>query len=380
MCVRLGETADSCRWAARIIAGEVGFNLTRMNRIAISHAAKTMDFQTEIVDRLGSVPKWGYHANAPAASEPTALAALALLHFGHPAAGRALDWLANLQSTTGAVGVMEDQNSPNWPTSLAVLAWAAAERHDATQIGLSDEAYERRALTPALSPREREKNGAPALFQWESERYIERIETGVAWMLSVEGKTIPRQANMGHDTTLVGWPWVAGTHSWLEPTAFCTLALRAAGESHHLRTIEAIRLIRDRMLAAGGWNYGNTAVLGQQLLPHIQPTGIALLALAGQPRDERLDRSIAYLTSNIGATTATASLCFALIGLAAHDVEVDSSDKWLAAAYHRTIAKGGSPHALALLALAALDRECPLITLPGGDRAWKPATITAAAH
>ena len=41
-------------------------------------------------------------------------------------------------------------------------------------------------------------------------------------------------------------------------------------------------VLLDRQLPGGGLNYGNTYVLGQLMRPHVQPTGIALLALAGE--------------------------------------------------------------------------------------------------
>ena len=34
---------------------------------------------------------------------------------------------------------------------------------------------------------------------------------------------------LGHDSTLIGWPWVEGTHSWIEPTAWAVLALKSVG-------------------------------------------------------------------------------------------------------------------------------------------------------
>ena len=90
------------------------------------------------------------------------------------------------------------------------------------------------------------------------------------------------QLLVGHDTTLQGWPWVVGTHSWVEPTAINVLALRSAGQAGHPRCREAVKLLLDRQLPEGGWNYGNTTVLGHVLRPQVQPTGLALAALAGE--------------------------------------------------------------------------------------------------
>ena len=75
---------------------------------------------------------------------------------------------------------------------------------------------------------------------------------------------------------------MSGTHSWVEPTAINVLALRSADQAGHPRCREAVKLLLDRQLPEGGWNYGNTTVLGHVLRPQVQPTGLALAALAGE--------------------------------------------------------------------------------------------------
>src|SRR5207302_5660581 len=106
------------------------------------------------------------------------------------------------------------------------------------------------------------------------------VERAVKWILETRGEALPQTPEMGHNTTLVGWPWVEDTHSWIEPTAMHVLALKAAGRGDHPRTREAVRLLIDRLLVGGGCNYGNTVVMDQGLRPHLQPTGLAMLALA----------------------------------------------------------------------------------------------------
>ena len=92
-----------------------------------------------------------------------------------------------------------------------------------------------------------------------------------AWLLEQKGNAIAVDTAIGsvvgHDTTLVGWPWVEGTHSWVEPTAMAILALDREGFGDHPRVAEGIRVVLNRALAHGGWNYGNTSVFGRQLRP-----------------------------------------------------------------------------------------------------------------
>jgi hypothetical protein len=117
-----------------------------------------------------------------------------------------------------------------------------------------------------------------------------------------------------------------------------------------------VRLLVNRLLQHGGCNYGNTFVLGQELMPHIQPTGIVMMALAGESvEDPRLERSLAYLEKNLSADTTTASLAFGLLGLAAQGRAPAERFAWLESSYNRVDVRGQSPYKIALLALAAAD-------------------------
>lgn len=256
----------------------------------------------------------GYLADGPPATEPTAWAAIALATAGRrDAAGRAADWLADQQARDGSLGVTPDAPAPQWPTSLAILAW----HHVGPQ------------------------------------RYREPIERAVAWCLRTEGTTSPQHAHIGHDTNLVGWSWAADTHSWLEPTAFAVLALRATGHGAHPRCTEAVRLLQDRLLPGGGCNYGNTLVLGQTLLPHLQPSGVVAWALVGTAAsDPRLLLTLDYLEREVARPTGSASLAFALVALAAWGRRPAAADSLIDEALRRSDATG-STYKLALLTLAA---------------------------
>jgi hypothetical protein len=277
-----------------------------------------MDWTTDLLDHLASVVPCGYHPKGPAASEPTALAGLALLAHGRFKAARAAaDWLGQIQSKDGSVGVTALQPEPRWPTSLALLLWQASDR----------------------------AGGSVA--------YADRIGRAVDWTLAAHGVPVQRDESIGHDTTLIGWSWAANTHSWLEPTALFTLALKVNGLGQHPRTREAVRLLLDRLLSEGGCNYGNTTVFGQELFPHVQPTGLVMLALAGESFDDpRMELSLDYLVGQLNAVSPTASLVYGLLGLAAHDRLPSGRLDWLRQAYLRVSGQDHSGHRLALIALA----------------------------
>jgi hypothetical protein len=298
-----------------------------------------MAWLDEAIQHLTARPACGYQRDAAPSVEPTALAALALLAAGHrDQAVPALDWLASAQSADGSLGIDRQTREPCWPTGWAILAWNTA------------------ALNPDPSTK-RKGEPSEAKAAWSA-----AARRATTWMLSVSGCPIQRedaaQRFVGHDTTLQGWPWVVGTHSWVEPTAIGVLALASAGQAGHARCREAVKLLLDRQLPAGGWNYGNTTVLGHVLRGQVQPTGLALAALADRPdiRPE-VDRSLRWLERAIGQRTTTASLCYALMGLAAHGLWPQAANGWLQSAYRRTAARQSPPYHVALLVLAAKKAE-----------------------
>lgn len=294
-----------------------------------------MAWLDRVLTELADATAWGYLPGGAAAAEPAALSALALASHGRRAAARApLDWLCTQQSADGRVGAVAGDSDPAWPTAWAVLAWQTAG-----------------AQEPASSP---------------GERYQPAIKRGIAWLLEARGTPLQKSADIGHDPTLVGWPWVLSTHSWVEPTAMAVLSLKATGRARDPRCVEGIRLLHDRLLPAGGCNYGNTEVLGQFLRPHVEPTGVCLWALAGEPdADGRTRRSLDYLRSELPRQQAAISLSYGLIGLAAHGVLLVEAESLLAAAAGRTLRRAPVAYRLALLALAAKHALPAPVSLSG---------------
>ncbi len=284
-----------------------------------------MNWIDEAIEHLAKQPICGYAPAETPAVEPTALAALALLATGrHEQAAAGLDWLTKLQSLDGSLGINADTPKPCWPTGWAILAWSTALKKLPDPTSAWDMALGR----------------------------------AVDWILTHRGTKIPRNNDQfeatGHDTMLQGWPWVLGTHSWVEPTAINTLALQSVGQTSHPNYLEAIALLVDRQLPNGGWNYGNTIVFGHELRPHVQATGLALAALGNAKQTHaKTRRSIDWLQRTLSNTTTTSSLCYALMGLAGHGIRPPDADGWLSAAYRQTVQYNNSPYHMALLVLAA---------------------------
>jgi hypothetical protein len=269
----------------------------------------------QTLEHLAALPAFGYLSGGHAAAEPTALAALAFIVNGRvDDAMRSAAALAAMQQTNGEVSVRVGERAPGWPTSLAILAWSATD----------------------------------------SAKHQREIDKSLTWLLSNRGQAVEQSGYFGHNTQLVGWAYAEQTHSWVEPTAFAVLALKAIGKVDVPAAREGVVVLIDRQLPGGGLNYGNTEVLGQFIRPHIEPTGVALLAL-GKERDAsgRLAKSIAWLQQSIGPETPPLSLAWGLLGLRAQGVTLPAAGEWLSSAAARVQARDRSPHKLALLALAA---------------------------
>ena len=85
------------------------------------------------------------------------------------------------------------------------------------------------------------------------------------------------------------------------------------------RVAEGERVLYDRECTEGGWNYGNRAVLGEDLPPYPDSTAIALIALQDQPPG-RNDRSLQALRRLIddphasGLALALGTICLSVYG------------------------------------------------------------------
>jgi hypothetical protein len=276
---------------------------------------------------------WGEQSGAPPRVEPTALACLGLLASGDSGLSRdagdavlqAASWLESVQLQDGALGLSSLLPTPNWTTPYGILVWAAVPRC----------------------------SGA--------------AERAGRWLLRQEGAAFEDHMKMfGHDPSIVGWTWVAGEHSWLEPTALAVMALRRLGQvtDRHIR--DGLRLIRDRAIPTGGWNYGNNVVFDRVLAPETTSTGLALMALAGEDKPtDIVDRSIKYLEATLPGIRTARSLCWGLLGLRAWGRQPKSADRWLAETHARISGRPDSAPRLAHLLLAAGHDSLSLFGLKG---------------
>ncbi len=214
---------------------------------------------------------WGYRADQPAHLEPTCLALLA---------GAGIGWSAIEQHAAGDGSYCLARGRPQavWPTALVLFTKAKLDR-------------------------------PPAELKLISEK-----------LLTIEGKVVRLATSDAGDIDagLLGWPWASDTFSWVEPTAWACLALRAAGMGSHPRVHEGLRLLLDRAFDHGGANYGSRMILGKQTEAIPGPTAILLLALQGVNDQPRIDAAKGYLRFTAGQTTDVENLAWIKLALSCH--------------------------------------------------------------
>lgn len=297
---------------------------------------------------------WGAREELPGSVEPTALATLALSYSRQQAdryaSARARAWLHALQRSDGSWPHSEEVQGSSWMTSLAVIAL------------------------------------------WDGDSSEPAAVSGIRWLLSQKGETPPWHVRLlaffrgqdppvEMDLALEGWPWVEGTSSWVEPTSWALLALKivdtsAVREKAEGRIGEGERMLLDRTCHGGGWNYGNTRVLGEELEPYPDTTALALMALQGARQVDvgsAITRSVESLERMLQRNDSVLSLSLSVLALQLHGRDVERLRARLLERY-RAGRLDPDTRSLTLAALA-LDRSArPFESAPAREK-----TSTAAA-
>ena len=230
---------------------------------------------------MRALPEGGFPSRSgePFRSDATAWSILTLLSFDpdHSLLGSARARLAEAQAGDGSVSIARDHTDAYWPTALSVLAWNRSSLHSS------------------------------------------HLHRGIQFLLETTGKHFKKEpdAPYQHNPSIPGWSWIADTHSWVEPTALAVCALRNNGLAQHQRVSDGVRLLMNRQLPNGGWNYGNTTVFGAELHPAPESTGAALQALASLVPYQEIKKSVDYLRIEMDRARTPIGLGWGLLGLGA---------------------------------------------------------------
>ena len=197
---------------------------------------------------------WGYFPGKQTWLEPTAYAILALKGSpaDAPAVEKAYRCLMSWQRGDGGFPAAPRLGQSSWVTSLALTLMTV-----------------RQDPGPA-----RDRAAAWLLDQRGAEK---------TWLTRLGARLGLLDA--GRSVEVTGWPWLAGTSSWVEPTAHTLVALKRAGVRDP-RVAEGEAQLLGVRCRDGGWNYGSPRALKIDLPSYAETTGVALLGLQGVGRDQ----------------------------------------------------------------------------------------------
>jgi hypothetical protein len=262
---------------------------------------------------------WGYQPGKASRLEPTCWAFLAL-------------------GSTLERSVLEQ-----WPCAEGLLL----ERHG----GAANYAFHGQALI---------------VFRWLNIEHAAGNRTLLAALQRVKGTALPPSTINRQDNSLQAWSWIDGTFSWVEPTAWCLLALKqwsaTRGAVERGRIVVAEQMLVDRCCAKGGWNYGNANMLGQELKPFVPTTALTLLSLQDRESLPEVVRSVAFLEREATSERSGTALALALMALRAYGRSADAVRNTLVAQLPTTLDLGKTVSvAMSLYALSEADRHAAVV-------------------
>ena len=287
----------------------------------------------------------------------------------------AIDLLIDAQNPDGGWGSVKGKRSNTESTSFALMAlkcidrdvflrpmtaglsWLLQHQKDDGSWSLSDASKQSSWTTPIA---------VLALLSFQGQR--EHALRAAKWILTQEGRKpgwvtsllvwLSLVKKMGElDPYLSGWSWTAGAFSWVEPTSYSLMALRKlkrslAGTNCEERIRQGEMLIYDRMCENGGWNYGNSRVLGEVLWPYPDVTAVALIALQGRRASEANQTSLHILDKMAREADSGMALGWGILCLTLYNEDVRELKKVLAKNFEKTSFLGQiKTVALAVLAL-----------------------------
>jgi hypothetical protein len=182
-----------------------------------------------------------------------------------------------------------------------------------------------------------------ALFHLDGELATPSVIEAADALVRERAIKIPYERQYYQNNRLQAWGWCPGTFSWVEPSAWSVLALKkiaaASSTPSPLRTAartrieEAERVLLNRAVVTGGWNYGNANMYGRQLHAHVPTTAVALLALQDRRSEPAVQRGLQFLRRHRGAEPTAFALALAAICLGVYGESTTDLERQLAGAF-----------------------------------------------
>ena len=271
----------------------------------------------------------------------------------------ALALLLEAQNEDGGWSSFKGKRSNTESTSFALLAlnalegdpfdrqkttglkWLLQHQKDDGSWSFNDAAKQSSWTTPIA---------ALALMSFQDQR--QHALRAAKWILTQEGRkpgwvasllvrlsVIKKMTEL--DPYLSGWSWTAGAFSWVEPTSYSLMALKKlkrslVGTNCEERVRQGEMLIYDRMCEKGGWNYGNSRVLGEALWPYPDVTAVALIALQDRGTNKANQTSLRALDALMRETPSGTALGWGILCLSLYKQDVGEWKKILVRNFEKT--------------------------------------------
>ena len=289
------------------------------------------DAKALLLDSQNPDGGWGSAKGKRSNTEATSLAvmALELLEQDSKAAHtrNGITWLTQRQSADGSWPLNDSAKTSSWTTAMAMLALGLWPEHQSRVVSAAKWALQQEGNRPGLL--------AHLLF----------------------ALTFKKKA-LDIDVDLLAWPWTSGSFSWVEPTSYYLIALKKlkgklTGTNSDERIKQGEMMIYDRICKDGGWNYGNNAVLGENLWPYPDVTAIALISLQDHATAEANRQSMRALQEMLKDVHSGLALSWSVICLSLYGQDTTKWKELLAQDFEKTRFIGETKSiALSVLALS----------------------------
>lgn len=280
---------------------------------------------------------WGYFPGKESTPEPTAYALLALASFEEYSQirQRALHFLLQNQHSSGGWAVSErDPEAAAWVSAIAAFSIFKIE-----------------GTTPPT------RSATTFVLNSFSRMPIGNLNRLVNFLTGSKGSLF--------DVKLGGWCWTPSTAPWVEPTCHALIFLNAirphlSGYPKMAGIIsEAELMLYDRICRQGGWNYGNSHVLGEDLQPYPLTTAWALIALQDFKTKPENQRSVDYLKESIKTEKSMATLALENIVLELYNQRAEVQIRRLTSAPPQDFLKNIKTAALILIVAQTVEGKNP---------------------
>jgi len=271
----------------------------------------------------------------------------------------AIDLLLGAQNEDGGWGAVKGKRSNTESTSFALMAlkslegkpfnqqtvaglnWLRERQKDDGSWSLNDASKQSSWTTPiavlALLSFQDQKQHALKAAKW----ILTQEGRKPGWVASLLVRLSLVKKMIELDPYLSGWSWTVGAFSWVEPTSYSLMALKKlkrslVGTNYEERIRQGEMLIYDRMCENGGWNYGNSRVLGEALWPYPDVTAVALIALQDRAAREANQTSLRALDAMMREAASGTALGWGILCLTLYSQDVGEWKKILVENFEKT--------------------------------------------